>query len=408
MEEGSRDLYSEFITYFGVHTRKQRGETVTRKIKIVDTTLRDGEQTAGVVFANSEKLRIAKMLDAIGVDQIEAGIPVMGGDEKKAIKDIVDAGLRASIMGWNRAVIDDIKHSLDCGVDAVAISISTSDIHIQHKLRSTREKVIEAMCQACEFAKKHNLYVSVNAEDASRTDPEFLLRFARAAKEAGADRLRFCDTVGIMDPFSTYEKIKWLIDEVKIDVEMHMHNDFGMATANTLAGLKAGATYAGVTVIGLGERAGNAALEEVVMALKYLWNIDLNFRTEMFRELAEYVSMAARRELPAWKAIVGSNMFAHESGIHADGALKDPRTYEVMTPEEVGLQRQIVIGKHSGTAALKAKFAEYGVHLEEKDAVALLERVRALAVELKRPLFDKELVHLYDEYLEEQKRKAVS
>lgn len=363
----------------------------------MDTTLRDGEQTAGVVFANSEKLRIAKMLDAIGVDQIEAGIPVMGGDEKKVIKDIVDAGLRASIMGWNRAVISDVQHSIDCGCDAVAISISTSDIHIENKLKSTREKVIESMSEACEFAKKKGLYVSVNAEDASRTDPDYLIQFGRAAKNAGADRMRYCDTIGTMNPFNTYEKIKWLIEEVGLDVEMHMHNDFGMATANTLAGIKAGAAYAGVTVVGLGERAGNAALEEVVMALKILFNIDLNFKTEQFRELALYVSRAAGRQLPPWKALVGSNMFAHESGIHADGALKDPRTYEIISPEEVGLERQIVIGKHSGTASIKNKFAEYGIHLEEQEAQVILEKVRSLTVELKRPLFDKELVYIYEE-----------
>jgi len=378
---------------------------MTRKIKIVDTTLRDGEQTAGVVFANSEKLHIAKMLDMIGVDQIEAGIPVMGGDEKKVIKEIVDAGLRASIMGWNRAVVSDVQHSIDCGCDAVAISISTSDIHIENKLKSTREKVIESMSRACEFAKKHNLYVSVNAEDASRTDPDYLIQFGRAAKNAGADRLRFCDTIGFMDPFGTYEKIKWLIEEVGLDIEMHMHDDFGLATANTLAGIRAGATYAGVTVVGLGERAGNAAMEEVVMALKYLSHIDLNFKTEMFRELALYVSRAAGRELPAWKAIVGSNMFAHESGIHADGALKDPRTYEIITPEEVGLERQIVIGKHSGTASIKAKFGEYGIHLEEEEAAAILEKVRALTVELKRPLFDKELAYIYEESLGKDRKK---
>ena len=299
------------------------------KIKIVDTTLRDGEQTAGVVFANKEKLRIAKMLDAVGVDQIEAGIPVMGGHEKETIKAICNLGLKASIMGWNRAVIKDIEHSLECGVDAVAISISTSDIHIEHKLRSTRQKVLENMVKATEFAKKHGVYISVNAEDASRTDPEFLYEFAQAAKEAGADRLRYCDTVGILDPFTTYDRIGELISRVGIDVEMHTHNDFGMATANALAGVHAGAKWVGVTVIGLGERAGNAAMEEVVMALKHLKGIDLNFKTAMFRELAEYVSSAAKRELPAWKPIVGSNMFAHESGIHADGALKDPRTYEV-------------------------------------------------------------------------------
>lgn len=369
-----------------------------RKITIVDTTLRDGEQTAGVVFANREKVRIAKMLDELGVHQIEAGIPVMGGDEAEAIKEICRAGLKASIMGWNRPVIKDLEASLDCGVDAVAISISTSDIHIKYKLQATREWVLEKMVSAVEFAKKHGVYISVNAEDASRSDMEFLLEFARAAKQAGADRLRYCDTVGILDPFTAFENIKTIIDNVGIEVEMHTHNDFGMATANALAGVRAGANYIGVTVIGLGERAGNAALEEIVMALKHIYGIDLGFKTEMFREVAEYVSRASGRELPAWKAIVGNNMFAHESGIHADGALKNPKTYEAFTPEEVGLERQIVIGKHSGTAAIRAKFAEYGIHLTKHQAEELLPVVRSTAVALKRALFDKELVYIYEDY----------
>ncbi|MBU7008682.1 homocitrate synthase [Phosphitispora fastidiosa] len=368
-----------------------------QNIRIVDTTLRDGEQTAGVVFANKEKIRIAKFLDEIGVHQIEAGVPVMGGDEKKVITDIAKLGLKASIMGWNRAVISDIEHSIDCGVDAVAISISTSDIHIQHKLQTTRERVLENMIQATKFAKKAGLYISVNAEDASRTDMDFLIRFAAEAKKAGADRLRYCDTIGILDPFITYDRVKTLIESTNLEVEMHTHNDFGMATANTLAGIKAGATHAGVTVLGLGERAGNAALEEVVMALKHIGGIDLGFKTEMFRTVAEYVSLASGRELPAWKAIVGSNMFAHESGIHADGAIKNPLTYEVFAPEDVGLERQIIIGKHSGTKSLIVKFAEYGIHLTKEEANELLRRVRSTAVDLKRSLFDKELIYIYED-----------
>ena len=368
-----------------------------QNIRIVDTTLRDGEQTAGVVFANKEKIRIARFLDEIGVHQIEAGVPVMGGDEKKVITDIAKLGLKASIMGWNRAVISDIEQSIDCGVDAVAISISTSDIHIQHKLQTTRERVMENMIQAAEFAKKAGLYISVNAEDASRTDMDFLIRFAAEAKKAGADRLRYCDTIGILDPFTTYDRVKTLIESTGLEVEMHTHNDFGMATANTLAGIKAGATHAGVTVIGLGERAGNAAMEEVVMALKHIGGIDLGFKTEMFRTVAEYVSLASGRELPAWKAIVGSNMFAHESGIHADGAIKNPLTYEVFAPEDVGLERQIIIGKHSGTKSLIVKFAEYGIHLTKEEANELLRRVRSTAVDLKRSLFDKELIYIYED-----------
>jgi homocitrate synthase NifV len=369
-----------------------------KEVIIVDTTLRDGEQTAGVVFANREKVRIAKFLDELGVQQIEAGVPVMGGDEKEAIQAICRAGLKASIMGWNRPVIKDIQESIACGVDSVAISISTSDIHIKHKLRTTREWVLEQMVKAVEYAKKEGMYISVNAEDASRSDMDFLLQFTRAGKEAGADRLRYCDTVGIMEPFAIYDRISEIRKAVDIDVEMHTHNDFGMATANALAGVRAGATHVGVTVLGLGERAGNAALEEVVMALKHLYGIDLNFKTEMFVEVAEYVSRASGRELPAWKAIVGSNMFAHESGIHADGALKNPKTYEPFSPEEVGLERQIVIGKHSGTASLKSKFAEFGKILTDHQAQELMPKIRSYTVSMKRPLFDKELVYIYEDY----------
>ena len=373
-------------------------------ITIVDTTLRDGEQTAGVVFSNKEKVHIAKFLDEIGVHQIEAGVPVMGGDEKRAIKDIVKSGLKASIMGWNRAVISDIQHSIDCGVDAVAISISTSDIHIQHKLQTSREWVLESMIKATEFAKSNGLYISVNAEDASRTELDFLVQFATEAKKAGANRIRYCDTIGILDPFTTFDRIKALKERVGIDVEMHTHDDFGMATANALAGVKAGANYVGVTVNGLGERAGNAALEEVLMALKIIYNIDLGFATTRFRELSEVVAAASNRELPAWKAIVGSNMFAHESGIHADGAIKNPLTYEVFKPEDVGLARQIVIGKHSGTASIVNKFAEYGHILTEAEASEVLKRVRTFAVNVKRPLFDKELIYIYEEYLEQKEQ----
>lgn len=381
---------------------------VKKHLTIVDTTLRDGEQTAGVVFSNQEKLMIARMLDELGVQQIEAGIPVMGGDEQRVIKQMVKLGLKASIMGWNRAVIKDIQTSLDCGCDAVAISISTSDIHIEHKLKTTREDVLERMVKATEFAKQNGVYISVNAEDASRSDMDFLVRFAQEAKNAGADRLRYCDTVGILDPFTTHERISQLIERTGLDIEMHTHNDFGMATANALAGVKAGATHVGVTVNGLGERAGNAALEEVVMALKHLLDTDLNFATERFVEVSQFVARASGRELPAWKAIVGRNMFAHESGIHADGALKNPLTYEVFKPEEVGLERQIVIGKHSGTASIKAKFREeYAQEITEEEAQEILKRVRAMAVDMKRSLFDKELAYIYKNMKREEAQENV-
>ena len=372
-----------------------------KKVKIVDTTLRDGEQTAGVVFAKEEKIYIAKLLDEIGVEQIEAGVPVMGGDEKDVIKKIVDCNLNSSIMGWNRAVIKDVKASLDCGVDAVAISISTSDIHIKHKLKTNREKVLIDMTKAVEFAKKNNLYVSVNAEDSSRTERPFLVRFAKEAKNAGADRLRFCDTVGIMNPMETYKAIKYINNKVDIDFEMHTHNDLGMGTANAISGVMAGAEYVGVTVNGLGERAGNAALEEVMMSLKSSLNIDNNYDFSKLKALCEYVSIASGRELSPWKTIVGKNIFSHESGIHADGAIKNPLTYEIFSPEELGLERKIIIGKHSGTAAIKNKLKKYDINIDKFTASKLLEKVRHTSVSLKRALTEKELIDIYEKYLEE-------
>ncbi|WP_082736102.1 homocitrate synthase [Syntrophomonas wolfei] len=368
------------------------------RVNIVDTTLRDGEQTAGVVFTNDEKVQIARYLDQIGVDQIEAGIPVMGGFEKDCIKEIVALGLKSSIMAWNRAVIADIKESLDCGVDAVAISISTSDIHIEHKLQTTRQDVLNRMSDAVKFAKDKGLYISVNAEDASRSDIDFLTEFALLAKRSGADRLRFCDTVGTLTPLSAFRYIKTLIDAVGINIEMHTHNDFGMATANALAGVYAGANYVGVTINGLGERAGNACLQETIMGLKYLMNVNLPYNTTLFREVAEYVAQASGRALSVSKPIVGSGIFAHESGIHGDGVLKNPLTYEVFSPEEVGLERQIVIGKHSGTAAVRSKFTrEYSIELDDTEASQILARVREMSIELKRSLFDKELMYIYEE-----------
>ena len=263
-------------------------------VRLDDTTLRDGEQTAGVVFSNEEKVNIARMLDEIGVHQIEAGIPVMGGDEAEVITEIAHLGLRASVLGWNRANVADIKTSIDCGVDAVAISLATSDIHIATKLQKDRPWVIKSIREATAYAKSEGVYVSVNAEDASRTEFGFLIEYAKAAQAEGADRIRFCDTIGTMEPLRMYRVVKELIEETGLEVEMHTHNDFGMAVANAIAGIHAGATWVNVTIGGLGERAGNAALEEVVMALKYLEELDLDFDTRRFHEVAN-VRDAGRR-----------------------------------------------------------------------------------------------------------------
>ena len=389
-------------------TRKAGTKIDPKNIKIDDTTLRDGEQTAGVVFANDEKIHIAKMLDKIGVHQIEAGIPTMGGDEKEAIKKIASLGLSCSILGWNRAVKSDVDASLECGVDAVAISISSSDIHIEHKLMKSREWVLESMSSTVNYAKKYNLYVSVNAEDASRSDMEFLLQFARTAKEAGADRLRYCDTLGILDPFETFMRVKTIIDIVRIDIEMHTHNDFGMAIANAIAGIKAGAAYVNTTVNGLGERAGNASFEELVMALKYVEEIDMGFNTKLFRELSEYVANASARFIPTWKPIVGANLFVYESENRAHAVTIDPSTYELFKPEDVGLERKIIIGKYSGISALKSKLDSLGYKVKNEEAKEISEITRNKSVALKRSLYDSEIIDVYKSYKGESSKKKLN
>ncbi|MBI2953334.1 MAG: homocitrate synthase [Chloroflexi bacterium] len=373
-----------------------------RQLHLVDLTLRDGEQTAGVVFAQGEKVRIAKLLDEIGVRYIEVGIPSLGAEEQRCIKAIVESRLQARLIAFCRPEMEDVLAAAACGVDAVTLSISTSDSHLKKKFNKSRQWVLERIVKATEQARKMGLEVTASAEDASRTDLDFLLEFYRAAKQAGAARIRYCDTLSVLSPFRAFDDIQTITRALGLPLEMHTHNDFGMATANALAGVRAGADFITVSISGLGERTGNAALEEVVMALKCLHGADLGIPTNRFRELAEYVAEASGRAIPIWKAIVGNNVFAHESGIHADGVIKNPRNYEIFSPEEVGLTRQLVVGKHSGSHTILHKFREFGIDLTADEATEILALARSMAVELKRALFDKELMYIYYDYVKER------
>lgn len=366
-----------------------------QQIVIDDTTLRDGEQTAGVAFSLEEKICIARTLDEIGVGELECGIPAMGKEEQNSVKALVDLGLNARLITWNRAVPADIQASIDSGVKAVDISLSVSDIHIQHKLRKDRNWVKEQLKTALGFAKHHNLYVSVGGEDASRADLDFLVELMTVAKELGADRFRFCDTLGILDPFTTFEKVSFLAERVKLDLEVHTHNDLGMATANAIAGIRAGARFVNTTVNGLGERAGNAALEEVVMALKHACKVELPIDSSRFVEVSKLVGQASCRPVPEWKAIVGEKVFSHESGLHVDGVLKYPGNYEGYDPSEVGLNRHMVIGKHSGRHGLQSRMEALGIDLKPFEAETLMARVRNVAQGNKRPLSDRDLLQIY-------------
>ena len=363
-------------------------------IQINDTTLRDGEQAAGVAFTVAEKVIFATLMNTIGVQELEVGIPAMGSKEAEAITEIVKLGLQTKLTGWNRAVRSDIDASLACGLQRVHISVPVSEIQIAVKFQGESKLVWNRLRDTINYAGDRGLYISVGGEDSSRADESFLLDVALAAQDWGASRFRFCDTVGILDPLTTYEKVKQLVNKLTIPVEMHTHNDLGMATANALAGIRAGATSVNTTVNGLGERAGNAALEEVVMALKRIYGMNIGINTSRFKEISEFVVEASGCDLPPWKAIVGENAFAHESGIHGHGVLKNPATYEPFSPEEVGRERRLVIGKHSGKHLVNHLLQQYGISLSQKETSSLVDAVRNLSVDLKRSLTPDELLNL--------------
>ncbi|MGB5631749.1 MAG: homocitrate synthase [Waterburya sp.] len=363
-------------------------------VQINDTTLRDGEQAAGVAFTVAEKVIFATLMDAIGVQELEVGIPAMGSREAKAITEINHLGLQTKITGWNRAVRSDIDASLACGLQRVHISVPVSQIQIAVKFQGNCQQVFERLRDTISYACDRGLYISVGGEDSSRADDNFLLDVALAAQDYGASRFRFCDTVGVLDPLTTYQKVEQLVNKLIIPVEMHTHNDFGMATANALAGIRAGATSVNTTVNGLGERAGNAALEEVVMALKRIYGMNIGIDTSKFKAISGFVVDASGCDVPPWKAIVGDNAFAHESGIHGHGVLQNPATYEPFSPEEVGRKRRLVIGKHTGKHLVTNLLQQYGISLSQTETRSLVDAVRDLSVDLKRNLTPDELLNL--------------
>ncbi len=350
-----------------------------REISVFDTTLRDGEQTPGVSLPVGYKIQIAKQLDKLGVDIIEAGFPSASKGEFEAVKEIADLGLNAKICGLARMVKGDIDAAIKADVDMVHIFIPTSKIQVEHTIKKSREEIIDISVECVEYVKSHGVECMFSAMDATRTEMDYLKRIYKAVEEAGVDIVNVPDTVGIATPFKFYDMIKELREHLKVPIDVHCHNDFGLATANTYAAVLAGADEVQVTVNGIGERAGNAALEEVV-ALLYAEGFKTNIRMEYLVETSRLVERLTGVRLPPNKPIVGENAFSHESGIHAHGVLKDARTFEpgIITPEMVGHKRRIVIGKHAGRHQIKKILEDAGYVVDEESLTKIVEKVKEL------------------------------
>jgi len=360
-----------------------------------DTTLRDGEQAPGVAFDLPTKLRILDLLVAAGVRWVEAGIPAMGGEELDSVKAMLGRHDGVRLVAWNRGVKEDVQQSLDLGFTAVHIGLPASTIHLEKSLRKDRSWLLERARELISYAKDRGAFVSISAEDIGRSEISFLQEYAGVVHAAGADRLRLSDTIGILRPDQYAERVRKVGEAAPIDTQCHAHNDFGLAVANTLAGLEAGARYFHVTVNAIGERAGMPDLAQTALALKQLYDRDLGLDLTKLPALSEAVAQASKAPLPPWTPVLGANVFSHESGIHTNGMLRDSATFEPFAPELLGQERKLVIGKHSGRAHLEAVLKEQGHEPTPDELSRLLESVRKEAIRRGSALQPSDLVDLY-------------
>jgi 2-isopropylmalate synthase len=347
-------------------------------IRIFDTTLRDGEQTPGVSLTVEDKIEIARQLSKLGVDVIEAGSPMSSDGEKKVVKEIAKAGLEAEVCGLARATRSDIDDALDCDVDLIHVFIPTSPVQMEYAVNMSPEQVLSATSDNVEYIKTHGVKCEFSPMDATRSKMDFLKQVCQAAEKAGADMINIPDTVGIMIPRSMRTLIEDIKKAVKVPISIHCHDDFGMAVANSLAAVEAGATQVHATINGLGERAGNASLEELVMVLQLIYKLKTGVNSHLLYSTSRMVSTLTGIFVQANKAIVGENAFAHESGIHTRGVTVKPLTFEPIKPELVGRTRKLVAGKLAGTRGVKAELQEVGIQPTEDQLKEIVRRVKEL------------------------------
>jgi methanogen homocitrate synthase len=356
-------------------------KTSGRNATVYDSTLREGEQMPGVRFTAEQKVEIASMLIDAGVPQIEAGFAAVSEGERKAIRSVVALGGDAKILSLSRTKKEDIDAALSCDVDIILLFIATSELHMKKKLKMSQAQVLDAIGSSVEYAKAHGVKVALSTEDTTRSDKAFLKKAYSRADESGADRLGITDTLGCATPEMIEELVEFVRDTSDLPVSVHLHNDFGLALANAIMAVGAGAEAVATTVCGFGERAGNVPLEQFVIAMKHLYGKDLGIRTEDLTGIARKVSGFAGAKLFPTQPWVGPNAFAHESGIHVAAVLKDPHTYEFLSPETVGNERRIVMGKHSGRSLISARLSEKGIDAPKELLDSIFQKVKILGEE---------------------------
>ncbi|MBI5950579.1 MAG: Lrp/AsnC ligand binding domain-containing protein [Chloroflexi bacterium] len=365
-------------------------------VQILDTTLREGEQTPYVNFTVDEKVHIAQMLDRIGVDMIEAGDPSVSNNVAAAIKRISALGLKAEIVAHSIASRSGIDKAKACGAKRVAIFYATSQIHLDAKLHKTHDEAIRIITEHITYARSLGLNVRYTPEDATRTDFEFLVQVCNAAIEAGADRISFADTLGIMQPHLFYERVKALRGRLfPCKIDLHCHDDYGLALANAMAGIRAGADCIHTTVNGMGERTGIPDLVETVVAFHNLEG-ETKYNLEPLVDLSAFLEKSTGFFMAANKPITGQNAFSHKSGVHTNGVLKDPRTYEPFDPAVIGRERKIVIDKYTGKTAVAARLDEYGIEVSPAELEVIVTRIKNIGDQRKQ-LFDADILEIAEQ-----------
>ena len=365
-------------------------------LEILDTTLREGEQTPFVNFTVDEKVEIARMLDSVGVDMIEAGDPSVSPNVAKAIKRIASLGLRAEVVAHSVASRLGIDKAKASGADRVAIFYATSKIHLDAKLHKTQEQAIAIIQEHVAYARGLGMKVRYTPEDATRTDFEFLVQVCNAAIEAGADRISFADTLGIMQPHVMYEKVRALRERLlPCKIDLHCHNDYGLALANAMAGIRAGADCIHTTVNGLGERTGIPDLAETVVSFRNLEGSE-KFNVQPLMDVSGYLEKVSGFFLAPNKPITGLNAFSHKSGVHTNGILKDPRTYEPFDPSILGRERKIIIDKYTGKSAVASRLEEYGIEVSAAELEVIVTRIKNIGDERKQ-LFDADILEIAEQ-----------